>query len=96
MRVTWPKICSGPGCPMSQDRRKLARELDKTLSLSVEVDSSWELEKLQLLLAVAERIQDCPNQFSLPGENPALDLWLNLLKHIASQDAFETPMPTAP
>jgi hypothetical protein len=67
----------------SRDAGKVSAELAKTLSVSLEIHSSGELERLQLLLAIAERIQDCDNRFSRPGENPALDLWLSLLKHLA-------------
>jgi len=73
---------------ISRDDRTLRAKLEKTLSVSVEVTSSHELERLELLLGLAERLKGCPDRFSLPGDNPALDLWLGLLRNLAEQSGI--------
>lgn len=68
----------------SRDACELSAEIERTLSLSLEVNSSVELERLQLLLAIAEHLRGCDNPFALRRDSPVLELCRTLLGHLAA------------
>lgn len=47
------------------------------------VDESEEAERIQLLKAIAQRMQTCPDLFAPRSKDPGLDLCVDLLAHLA-------------
>lgn len=67
----------------SRDSLKLSTELNEILQIRFESSDRLEMERFQVLRAVAERLRTCSYRFSPPGTNPELDLCLGLVRHLA-------------
>lgn len=65
------------------DARKIGVELERNRFVEAELEEGEEAERIQLLKAIAERMQTCPDLFAPPSTDPALDLCVDLLAHLA-------------
>lgn len=67
------------------DRVRVGAELERSEFVSPEMDEGEEGERIQLLKAIAHRMQTCPDLFAPRSTDPALDLCVDLLAHLAGQ-----------
>jgi hypothetical protein len=65
------------------DARKVTAELDRSLIAQPVIPDGQEAERMQLVKAIAQRMQTCPDLFAAPFTDPALDLCVDLLAHLA-------------
>ena len=65
------------------DARKVNAELERSGFVEAELEQGQEAERMQVLKAIAERMQTCPDVFAPPSTDPALDLCVDLLAHLA-------------
>jgi hypothetical protein len=65
------------------DARKVSAELKRSGFAEPEIEEGHEAERIQLLKAIAQRMQTCPDLFAPPSTDPALDLCVDLLAHLA-------------
>lgn len=70
------------------DLDRLEVELDRTTESPFDEPDDEEMERLQLLKSIAARMKDCPNMFATRSTDPGLDLCVDLLAHLASQDNY--------
>jgi hypothetical protein len=57
-------------------------ELERSISVSVEVYDTGEQERRQLLKAVAARMQTCTDLLALQSQTPEVELYVRLLGHM--------------
>ncbi len=67
------------------DARKVSAELDRSLFAESGALDGQEAERMQLIKAIAQRMQTCPDLFAAPSTDPALDLCVDLLAHLAGK-----------
>lgn len=72
---------------VSCDPQRIRAELERSIRTSEESEDGIDGEHNALLLTVAQRLQQCPDLFAVPAEDPALDLCFDLLIHIIRRDA---------
>jgi hypothetical protein len=65
------------------DARKVSAELDRSLLTEPVILDGQEAERMQLVKAIAQRMRTCPDLFAAPSTDPALDLCVDLLAHLA-------------
>jgi len=65
------------------DPDRVHQELVRTGFLEPEIDDSEEAERIQLLKAIVQRMQNCPDLFAPRSTDPGLDLCVDLLAHLA-------------
>ena len=70
------------------DPRKVSAELERSGIVEPDLEEGPEAERMQLLKAVARRMQTCPDLFAPPSTDPALDLCVDLLAHLAGRTEF--------
>ncbi|HMD70291.1 MAG TPA: hypothetical protein VKF41_03055 [Bryobacteraceae bacterium] len=70
------------------DVRKVSAELERSEVVDPDLEEGEEAERIQLLKAIAQRMQTCPNLFAPPSTDPALDLCVDLLAHLAGNTEF--------
>lgn len=67
------------------DTRKVSAELERSGFVEADCDEGQEAERMQLLKAVAQRMQTCPDLYAPRSTDPGLDLCVDLLAHLAGQ-----------
>jgi hypothetical protein len=67
------------------DPRKVSAELERSGFVEPDIEEGQEAERIQLLKAIAQRMRTCPNLFAPPSTDPALDLCVDLLAHLAGR-----------
>jgi hypothetical protein len=77
------------------DASRLESELSRSIDQPDAGDESMGGEESALLNAIARRMCECPDPFVDPGSDPALDLCINLLFHIVSQNGLLDQTPLA-
>jgi hypothetical protein len=65
------------------DAEKVQNEIRRSGYVEPDLDEGEEAERIQLLKAVAQRLQDCPDLFAPRSSDPGLDLCVDLLAHLA-------------
>ena len=70
------------------DVEKVHVELRRSGYAETELDEGEEAERIQLLKAVAQRMQSCPDLFAPRAADPGLDLCVDLLAHLAGQRKY--------
>ncbi len=70
------------------DPRKVSAELERSGFVEPDVDEGQEAERMQLLKAIAQRMRTCPDLFAPRSTDPALDLCVDLLAHLACNTEF--------
>jgi hypothetical protein len=70
------------------DARRVSAELERSEVLEPDIEEGEEAERIQLVKAIAQRMQTCPNLFAPPSTDPALDLCVDLLAHLAGDTEF--------
>jgi hypothetical protein len=70
------------------DARRVSAELERSEVVEPDIEEGEEAERIQLLKAIAERMQTCPDVFAPPSTDPALDLCVDLLAHLAGNTEF--------
>jgi hypothetical protein len=61
----------------------VSAELRRSGYIEPDTDEGEEAERIQLLKAIAQRMQHCPNLFAPRSTDPGLDLCVDLLAHLA-------------
>jgi len=70
------------------DAEKVNVELRRSGYVETDFDEGEEAERIQLLKAVVQRMQTCPDLFAPRAADPGLDLCVDLLAHLAGQTAY--------
>jgi len=73
---------------MCGDLSRVRAELTRSLDCGACEDAA-ETERRLLLHAVSSRLQTCPDIFAPQRQDPALDLCINLLVHLAQRESAE-------
>jgi hypothetical protein len=69
---------------LSGDELDVHAQLERSVSVSSEVDDTNEQERRQLLKAVAVRMSERDDLLDHRGESPQLELYIHLLGHMVS------------
>lgn len=70
------------------DPGKVSAELERSGFVEPDIEEGEEAERIQLLKAIAQRMQTCPDLFAPRSTDPGLDLCVDLLAHLAGHTAF--------
>ena len=70
------------------DAEKVHSELQRSGFVEPDYEEGEEAERIQLLKAVAQRMQHCPDLFAPRATDPGLDLCVDLLAHLAGHTAY--------
>ena len=70
------------------DAHKVSAELERSGYIESDLEEGEEAERIQLLKAIAQRMQNCPDLFAPRSTDPGLDLCVDLLAHLAGHTAF--------
>jgi hypothetical protein len=70
------------------DPNKVSAELERSGFIEPEFEEGEEAERIQLLKAIAQRMQTCPDLFAPRSVDPGLDVCVDLLAHLAGHTAF--------
>jgi len=67
------------------DPRRIIAELERSSVAEPDIQEAQEAERIQLLKAIAQRMQTSPDLFAPPSTDPGLDLCVDLLAHLAGR-----------
>ena len=70
------------------DADRVHTELQRSGIVEPDYEEGEEAERIQLLKAVAQRMEHCPDLFAPRTADPGLDLCVDLLAHLAGQTAY--------
>ena len=73
------------------DRPTFQAELDRSSHTPVEHHDSGEAERLQMLSAIAARLKDCEDPFSLAADDAGIGVCARLLTHLARPAKVKRP-----